>query len=175
LLSRIDPRSAAAVAPGDGQRIVRALEVAFVSGTPLGERIERQGTWASGQERFRAVKIALDIDRTVLAARLERRVTRFFDGGLVGEVEGLLAAGVAPTANAFKAIGYREVLRSVLAGAVDPDALSDEITIRTRQFVKRQRTWFRGEPGIEWFDASSSVSIVAARVVDCWRSAAARA
>jgi tRNA dimethylallyltransferase len=166
-LARRDPESARRLSPGDSQRIVRALELALSGGATWSERLRSAGTWAGEAERYDALKIGLDMNRERLAARLDDRVDRFFEAGLVDEVRGLLAAGLPPGANAFKAIGYREVLAELEAGR-DPAGARDEVKRNTRRYAKRQRTWFRKEPGITWLDAETEPGALAERVVALW-------
>lgn len=169
LLGRLDPGTAARVDPTDAQRIVRALELALPPGGTWSARLAREGTWTLSGERFPSVKFGLDLDRAVLAERLAARVDGFLDAGLVAEVEGLLAAGVPETANAFKGIGYREILGARREGRV-PASTRDAIVVATRQYAKRQRTWFRKEPGVVWLDASRSVDALVGEVVDAWNA-----
>jgi tRNA dimethylallyltransferase len=171
LLGRFDPDTARRVAPADTQRVVRALEVALADGEPLGERIARRGTWGNGRERHAALKIGLDLPREALVTRLAERVARFFESGLIEEVRRLLVEGVPAEANAFKAIGYRETLRALRTGEIDRDALEHEVAVRTRQFAKRQRTWFRGERDVRWFDASEPLATIARNVAALWAEA----
>jgi len=166
-LSRLDPESARRLAPGDGQRIVRALELALSDDATWSERLRDEGSWAAGVERYDALKIGLDGDRERLARRLDERVDRFFEAGLVEEVRGLLALGVPSRANAFKAIGYREVLAALEQGR-DPAEARDEVRRNTRRYAKRQRTWFRKEPGVTWLDAESEPADLARRVAELW-------
>ena len=166
-LGKLDPASGARLAPADTQRIVRALELALLGGGTWSERLGREGTWSSGIERYRSQKAGLDMDRAALVERLAARVDRFFDDGLVAEGRSLLARGVPETANALKAIGYREVLAALRAGE-DGEAAREAVKVSTRQYAKRQRTWFRGEPGIVWLDASLGPERLAARIVDRW-------
>jgi tRNA dimethylallyltransferase len=169
-LSSLDPASAARLAPADGQRVVRALELALLGGATWSERLAREGTWSAARERYRSLKIGLDLERGALVDRLAARVDAFFEAGLVEEVRSLLAAGVPESANAFKAIGYREVIAALGAGE-DPDTVREAVKISTRRYAKRQRTWFRAEPGIVWLDAAEGPARLAARVVDLWRGA----
>jgi tRNA dimethylallyltransferase len=173
LLARLDAASASRLPPQDGQRVIRALELVLARGETWSARLARSGTWSRSEERYRALKFALDLPRDLLAARLAARVDAFFDADLPGEVERLLAAGVPASANAFKGIGYREMLR---AGAerTDPLRERDAIVVATRQYAKRQRTWFRKEPGLIWLDASSGVDALAERVVDAWNARSER-
>jgi tRNA dimethylallyltransferase len=151
-LERVDPASARRIPPADVQRTVRALELARSPGGTWSERLERSGSWRDGRERYAAVKFGLDSDRQRLAARLDRRVEAFFAGGLIEEVRALLAAGVPPEANALLGLGYREVV-AALAQGQDPRGRLEEVQRRTRRYAKRQRTWFRHEPGVEWLEA----------------------
>ncbi len=167
-LGTLDPGSAARVSPGDSQRVVRALEVALLGEATWSEILERDGTWSGSHERYRCVKVGLDVDRALLAGRLDERVDAYFDAGLVDEVRGLLAQGVPRAANAFKAIGYREVL-AALASGDDPDAVRSEAKRSTRRLAKRQRTWFRKEPSVHWLDASEPPASLAARIDALWR------
>jgi tRNA dimethylallyltransferase len=167
-LGTVDPVSAARLPVGDTQRIVRALEVVLAGGTPWGERLEREGTWSSREERYRTLKIGLDMDRATLVERVEKRVERFFREGLVEEVRDLLRDGLRPDANALKAIGYREVLRALQAGT-DPYLVVEEVKMNTRRYAKRQRTWFRKEPGVVWLDASTPPESLLGEISERWR------
>ncbi len=173
LLATLDPATAQRVPPEDGQRIVRALELALVSGETWSATLARSGTWSGGQERYRALKFGLDLDREALTSRLAARVGTFFDADLPGEVERLLALGVPESANAFKGIGYREILRARSEGR-DPAGMREAIVVATRQYAKRQRTWFRKEPGVVWLDASLGIDTLVATVVGAWKAARAQ-
>jgi tRNA dimethylallyltransferase len=166
-LRGLDEESANRLPPNDTQRIVRALELAL-SGETWSARLRREGTWAGCAERYDSLKIGLDMDREVLDRRLRDRVEAFFDAGLVDEVRALLEAGVPREANALKAIGYREVIRALESGA-DPRDEIEEVIRNTRRYAKRQRTWFRREPGLRWLDLSGGPGEAADRIVDLWR------
>ena len=172
LLATLDPESAKRVGPEDAQRIVRALELALLSGETWSATLARSGTWSGGEERYRALKFGLDLDRNVLASRLAARVGAFFEADLEGEVDRLLAQGVPETANAFKGIGYREIL-SAKRQRRDAADTREAIVVATRQYAKRQRTWFRKEPGLVWLDASSGIDALVATVVSAWNAARA--
>ncbi|HUD71164.1 MAG TPA: tRNA (adenosine(37)-N6)-dimethylallyltransferase MiaA [Dongiaceae bacterium] len=161
LLTRLDPDSAARLGPRDRQRLVRALEVRIAAGRPLSAVLRDE---PFGVERYDAVKIGLDMDRRALYARIDARVDRFFAAGLVDEVRRLLGAGRPPAANAFKAIGYREVAAH-LRGETDLEAAMALTRRNTRRYAKRQMTWFRRETGVAWFslDPGASDPCTAAR------------
>jgi tRNA dimethylallyltransferase len=95
-------------------------------------------------------------------------VDRFFASGLAEEVSRLLEQGVPRDANAFKAIGYREVLAALESGRPVSE-VRDEVRSKTRRYAKRQRTWFRKEPGLVWLDASRSIAEHVHLVADAWR------
>ena len=168
-LQGLDPRSAARVAAADTHRVTRALELALGGGPSWSERLEQQGNWRGAGERYRALKIGLDVaDRERHGAILDARVERFFGEGLVEEVRKLHAAGVPPGANAFRAIGYRQVLQALRTGA-DPAALVGEVQRSTRRYARKQRSWFRGETGVEWLAAEEPLPMLTAQVVERWR------
>jgi tRNA dimethylallyltransferase len=169
ILVRLDAASASRLPPRDGQRIVRALELALLRGETWSARLARAGTWSRAEERYRALKFGLDLPRDLLAERLAARVAGFFEADLPGEVERLLACGVPESANAFKGIGYREMLRAKAEGS-DAARERDAIVVATRQYAKRQRTWFRSEPGLIWLDASVGIDALAERVVAAWNA-----
>ena len=115
----------------------------------------------------------MDLDRDLLSARLASRVDAFFAADLPGEVKRLLASGVPETANAFKGIGYQEILRARAEGR-DPSTARDAIVVATRQYARRQRTWFRKEPGLVWLDAGLGIDELAVRVVAAWNDSRER-
>lgn len=151
-LARLDPVTAERLAPGDSQRLVRALEVALGTGRPLSVWIEEKPVGDGGIE---AVWIGLTLPRSLLYDRVAVRVEGMLAAGWVDEVRGLLEAGLSPSLPAFQAIGYRE-LAGHIAGEATLEEATERIVRATRQYAKRQMTWFRRQPGVAWFDADDT-------------------
>ncbi|MBT2520665.1 tRNA (adenosine(37)-N6)-dimethylallyltransferase MiaA [Arthrobacter sp. ISL-28] len=140
-LQDVDPVSAARL--GDARRIIRALEVFELTGRPF-------SSFMPSREYFQpAVQIGLDVDRDVLKERLADRVHRMVDHGLLAEVERLDAAGLRRGRTAPRALGYAQFLK-VLDGEADVAQAAEETIVATRQFARRQLTWFRADPRITW-------------------------
>jgi len=152
VLSRLDPATAARLAPRDRQRIVRALEVRLAAGVALAEL---QGDGFARPDRFATLRVGLALPRETLYARLDARAAGYLAAGLVEEVRWLLKTRRVPrSANAFRALGYREALAFLdePSGAGGDTALLERIQRNTRRYAKRQATWFRGEKGTTWHD-----------------------
>lgn len=147
VLSRLDPPSAARIHPNDVNKLVRAVEVCLLARRPLSELF---GEGRDRLEGFRPLKIGLDPPRPGLYARLEARCRAMFDAGLVDEVRRILAMGYPPTSKALEALGYRQAL-GVLQGRLEPEEALRLAQRQTRHYAKRQWTWFRRDPAIEWF------------------------
>jgi tRNA dimethylallyltransferase len=148
-LARVDPVTAARLSAGDTQRVLRALEVARVSGRPLSSWIARQ---PFGIQRIAAVRVGLTLPRAILYDQIARRVARMVQEGWVEEVAELLARGLEPGLPAFQAIGYRQLVRHIVGEWSLEQAVGDTVQA-TRRFAKRQETWFRKEPDVTWFPA----------------------
>jgi tRNA dimethylallyltransferase len=145
-LQALDPPTAARLHPRDVLRVIRAVEIALLTGRPASE------AWAAapaGAGRYRVLTIGLTMAREDLYARLDARVDRMVAGGLLEEVRGLLAAGFGPDLSAMQGIGYRHLAAVVLRGAPLAEAV-DAMKRDTRRYAKRQWTWFAREPGITW-------------------------
>ncbi len=138
-LAALDPPTAARLHPNDRRRVIRALEVIGATGRPLSEQQVEHGRVAPGSTRV----FALERPRAEMMGRIDLRVEAMFAEGLVEEVRSLLAdpRGVGPVAG--QGVGYREV-GDLLAGRIDGGEAVRLIQARTRQFAKRQATWFRG-------------------------------
>jgi tRNA dimethylallyltransferase len=142
-LERVDPVSAGRL--GDDRRLVRALEVFELSGRPF-------SSFMPTREYFRpAVQIGLEVDRELLRERLARRVHTMVDQGLLEEIRRLDATGLRRGKTAPRALGYAQFLR-VLDGEADVEQAAEETIVATRQFARRQLTWFRADPRITWLD-----------------------
>lgn len=138
-LAALDPASAARLHPRDRQRLQRALEVCLATGQPLSAHHAR------GRERppdFRWRRVWLAAGRPWLEARIAARLDAMLAGGWLEEVAALLAAGADPAAPGLQTLGYPEVVAH-LQGRLDRDALRARVHLRTRQYAKRQETWFR--------------------------------
>jgi tRNA dimethylallyltransferase len=146
VLSRLDPETAARIAPRDTQKVIRAIEMRVLAGKPVGE-IHRAGR--SALEGYEVTKIGLLPPRAALYARIEARVEAMLASGWIEEVRDLIARGVAEDAKPFQFIGYAE-LRAHLQGKLNREEASKKIQQATRRFAKRQITWFRREPGVHW-------------------------
>jgi len=147
-LARVDPAAAEAVLPSNGRRIVRALEVVELTGGPF------HATLPEPRPHYPAVAVGLDRDTADLDERVGARVDRMWAGGFVAEVERLAAEGLREGPTASRALGYAQVLDQ-LAGGLDPDEAREATVRATRRFVRRQRSWFRRDPAVRWFDAGS--------------------
>ena len=147
-LGHVDPEAARRLPVGDRQRLVRALEVFFTARRGLSELIRDT---PFGPDRYHSVKIGLSMARESLYHLLDARVLGFYRDGLVEEVRGLLAGGCPEASNALKALGYREVMRH-LGGEITLDEAIMLTQQNTRRYAKRQRTWFRREEGVTWFE-----------------------
>jgi tRNA dimethylallyltransferase len=142
-LARADPAAAAAILPGNGRRIVRALEVIELSGQPF------SATLPAYEPVFGVVQVGIGLPRSELDRRIERRVARMWQLGLVGEVRRLVADGLREGKTASRALGYAQVLRLLDGQCSNRDAAA-ETTVATRRFVRRQVSWFRRDPRIIW-------------------------
>lgn len=150
-LAQVDPESAARLHPNDVRRVVRALEVHALTGTPLSAFHRAHGL----EVRQVAGPVwCLRWERDTLRARIRSRAESMLAAGWVEEVRDLLAAGVPANAPAFEAVGYKEVLAHV-HGALAPDAMLDKISTSTWRLAKRQLTWFRGQHRVRWIDGAS--------------------
>lgn len=154
-LTRVDPAAAAVIAPANVRRTVRALEVAVVTGRPFSSY---QGEWSRfASDGLRVVGV--EVDRAVLASRIERRVRDMVAAGFVDEVRDLLADGRLSSRTAAQAIGYAEVSRH-LAGACTLEEAIGLTVKRTRALARRQYVWFRRDPRIRWLRADDGAGTV---------------
>lgn len=138
-LAAFDPAAAARLHPNDRRRVVRALEVIAITGRPISELQAEHGRPAPATVPV----LALEPPRDRLHQRIDRRVLDFFDRGLVDEVRALQAGERPMSPVAAQAIGYREVI-AMLAGPATLAQTIERVQARSRQFAKRQGTWFRG-------------------------------
>jgi tRNA dimethylallyltransferase len=145
-LAAVDPAAAAAVLPGNGRRIVRALEVVTLTGRPFPARLA-----TGGPLRYDAVLLGVDRPTPELDERVARRVARMFAAGLVGETRDLLDRGLRDGRTASRALGYQQVV-AALDGPGELTAAAAETVRATRRFVRRQRSWFRRDKRIVWLD-----------------------
>jgi tRNA dimethylallyltransferase len=142
-LLEVDPVSAGRLS--DARRIIRALEVHQLTGRPFSSFMPQRRYFQP------AVQIGLAVDREVLRERLARRVHGMVDSGLLEEVRHLDAAGLRLGKTAPRALGYAQFLKVLDGGTTVADA-AEETIVATRQFARRQLTWFRADPRITWLD-----------------------
>jgi tRNA dimethylallyltransferase len=146
-LGRLDPPAAAALGVSDGQRIVRALEVLEASGRSILKFQATAGVPLINADNAR--KIIVLPDRPVLHARINRRFAAMLDMGAVAEVEALMSLGLDPAMPVMKAIGVPQIA-AMLAGALTPEEVIERASAATRQYAKRQMTWFRNQMDESW-------------------------
>ncbi|MEU8025420.1 MULTISPECIES: tRNA (adenosine(37)-N6)-dimethylallyltransferase MiaA [Micromonospora] len=146
-LRAADPAAAEGILPGNGRRIVRALEVIELTGAPFTAALPGPTPY------YPSVQLGVDLDTAALDERIALRVDRMWADGLVTEVRGLLDRGLPEGRTASRALGYQQVLR-FLAGELTEAEAHDETIRATRRFVRRQRSWFRRDPRIHWLDSA---------------------
>ncbi len=150
-LMGVDPETAARLNANDAQRIVRGLEVYEATGEKLSD-LQALPRTLHGSWNIKS--FGLTMDREVLYRRIEDRVGRMIEAGLIEEVKGLREMGYGPELNALNTFGYRETF-SYLDGRMRLDDAVEEMKVETRRYAKRQLTWFRRDREIAWIDPTT--------------------
>jgi tRNA dimethylallyltransferase len=166
-LAELDPAAAAAILPGNGRRIVRALEVIEISGGPF------TATMPAFDQGRPAIQIGLTLPRPELDRRIAARVEHMWQAGFEAEVRGLVGEGLREGKTASRALGYQQML-CYLDGECTLDQAREETVKATRRFARRQESWFRRDPRVRWLDASASCLLDrAVQIVADWDRGAA--
>lgn len=150
-LGILDPAAAAAIPRENVRRVIRALEVIEITGKPFTANLPRENSTKYPD----ALQFGLTMDRELLDLRVDKRVEMMFEKGLVAEVEQLIGQGLLEGKTARAALGYAQVI-SMLAGDISLEQAISETKLATRQYIRRQETWFRRDQRITWLDSDSN-------------------
>ena len=164
LLRRLDPASRARVHARDTQKLIRALEVRILT-----QRVRPQLAQAAQLQGYRVLKIGLNPDRQELYKTLDARTRRMFDAGLLDEVRALMARGLSGLEKPFESLGYKQALHYLRGEATLEQAVVSTQT-ETRQYAKRQLTWFRKDPTIRWLDGFGGESRIESVAIETIRA-----
>lgn len=156
LLRRLEPAAAARIAPMDLQKSLRALEIRILTRQPLPQR-----SAAAALTGYHTLQIGLSPDRAQLHAVLEQRARAMFAHGLIEEVRNLVAQGCTGSEKPFESLGYKQALEYIRGRCTQEQAIESTI-IETRQYAKRQWTWFRRDPRVVWVHGFGTDPAVAA-------------
>ncbi len=158
-LLQVDPGAAASIDPRNVRRVIRALEVYYTTGRPISE-LRR------GRRRFQTLTIGLTTSREDLYRRIDMRVERMTQQGLISEVEGLLQRGYSPELPSMSGVGYRQVIQH-LQGEISLDEAVQRIKYDTHRYARHQYAWFRlSDTSIRWFDMNKCVKDDINRIVE---------
>lgn len=161
-LLEIDPEAAARLHSNDRLRVIRALEVYHQTGRPFSLYQLDHGF---NEEWCRAFKIGIDVERSLLYARIEERVDMMVAAGLLAEVKGLIDKGYSPALKSMGAIGYKEMCGHLAGRYTLAEAVS-LIKRNTRRYAKRQVTWFKADPEIYWVDYPAEFANICKVITD---------
>jgi tRNA dimethylallyltransferase len=162
LLTRVDPEAAGRIHPNDVPKVTRALEVCLLTRRPVTE------LFRSGRDAlrgYRTLKLGLLPDRDALYARLDPRCARMFEGGLVEEVRRILAMGYPASCKPFESHGYKQALQ-LINGELSPRDAVFYAQRNTRNYAKRQITWFRREPDLVWLKGFGDLQEIRSAALD---------
>jgi tRNA dimethylallyltransferase len=155
-LEKVDPETADRIHPNDSYRVLRALEVYEATGRPMSQH---QAAHGFADEKYHTLKIGLTLDRKKLYDRINRRVDLMIDAGLEEEVRELLDRGYSPELKSMQSIGYRH-MAAYLKGRIPWDEMLETLKRDTRRYAKRQFTWFRADPEMQWFETQETEKIL---------------
>jgi tRNA dimethylallyltransferase len=148
-LEKLDPAAALAIDKANSRRVIRALEVIKITGKPFTANLPREES-----SRYpHAQQFGLVMDRDLLSERISNRVDRMWEQGLVAEVEKLMVAGITQGVTAQRALGYAQVIAQI-EGKVTEEEAQEETKRATRQYARRQETWFSRDERITWISPS---------------------
>lgn len=148
-LELLDEVAASRIEPQNGRRTVRALEIVMITGEPFAASLPEQF-----ESFLPVIEIGLNSAREHLVERLATRVRGMWSAGLVQEVRGLIDRGIRDSKTASQAIGYAQALASIDGRMSEEEAIEDTILL-TQRYARRQMSWFRRDPRINWFDYQS--------------------
>ena len=152
VLRRFDPIAATRVHPNDMPKLIRAIEIIFLSGQSA---TDIQSAPRQPFEGVRPLKLGLMPERKLLYSYLNQRTERLFRNGLIEETRRLIDSGYAPDSKALRSVGYKQAVQIIL-GNLSVEAAIAECQTKTRQYAKRQITWFRSEPDLNWLSGFGS-------------------
>ncbi|MBI3398198.1 MAG: tRNA (adenosine(37)-N6)-dimethylallyltransferase MiaA [Deltaproteobacteria bacterium] len=155
-LKEVDAESASKIHPHNTARIVRAMEVYYLTSQPISLLQKEHGFL---EEPYQVIKIGLSVDRETLYKKIEERVDRMIEAGMVDEVRRLLANGYSSKLKAMGGLGYKEITEHIQNKCSLEDAIK-EIKRNTRRYAKRQMTWFKKEADIRWFSCEEKDRII---------------
>jgi tRNA dimethylallyltransferase len=148
-LTQLDPAAAAAIDVKNERRVIRALEVIEITGKPFTANLPREDS-----SRYpNAMQFGLVMDRAELGARVESRIDRMWERGFVNEVDNLISLGINQATTARRALGYAQII-AMRAGEISEPAAIEDTKRATRQYVRRQETWFSRDARIQWISPS---------------------
>jgi tRNA dimethylallyltransferase len=150
-LGQLDPEAASRIHPHDTFRLIRALEVFSLSRKPISEFQKEHGF---RENPYRILKVGLQCEREELYQRIDARVDEMMKKGWLDEVRLLLKKGYSPGLKSLQSLGYKRLVSHLSGEETELDRAIQLIKQDTRQFAKRQITWFRADPEIHWFPAS---------------------
>jgi tRNA dimethylallyltransferase len=160
-----DPATAARIHSNDRQKLIRAVELMLLAAQPVTK------THAAGRdslEGFAVLKIGLAPPKPLLSERLNQRAAAMFRNGLLEETKALLTSGISPQAKPLQSLGYKQAVEVLFADRTRKDALR-ECQTKTRQYAKRQMTWFRAEADVLWLDGFGSDPMIQAQALEAMR------
>jgi tRNA dimethylallyltransferase len=161
-LRQVDPELAQRIHPNNLVRIIRALEVFRLTGIPLSRHQQKHGFIS---QRYQSLQIGIQVERPLLYSRIDERVNRMLEQGLLQEVQHLLNAGYGPETKAMRAIGYKE-MTAHLAGEYGLDEAIRLIKRNTRHYAKRQLTWFNADKDILWLEYPEKFDTILEHAID---------
>ncbi len=153
-LKKVDPISANKMLPQNWKRVIRALEVFYLTGKPIWQHHSSQNK----NSKFSFYQIGLNWNRETLYTRSEERIDKMIEDGLVDEVMAILNDGYDKNLNSLNTVGYKEII-SYLEKEITLSRAIELIKRNTRRYAKRQLTWFRADERIKWFNVSSQDDI----------------
>lgn len=152
-LKKIDPKSCGKIHENDKKRIIRALEVYELTGKPISEGLDKSTERRKPEIDNKFTLIGINIPRELLYEKINQRVEEMISKGLIDEVRSLLVKGYSKKLRSFQALGYKEVVE-YLDNKWTKDQMVEELKKRTRNFARRQMTWFRRFKDIKWVDSN---------------------
>ena len=170
-LKKVDPRAASQLHPNDLFRIIRALEVFDSTGVPISFYREQH---RFGERPYLTLKIGLEMNREMLYLRIEERVDQMIEEGFLQEVERLMGIGYGPELKPMQSLGYKQMVQFILK-EIEWDEAVRQMKRDTCHYAKRQWTWFKADPEVQWWNPSTDQEKIILEIKSFWGKRRGRA